>query len=584
MKNYPYITNPFKAYVEETFGYQTPDLTNYLVKQTKHNKGLLKDYKYNPLNIFYENDSYSHVYESLEKNDNYKEGREEILHNIYDNEPLIRLKEIYINNFKGIKHGHIKLNNTDSPEASLLALYGPNGSGKSAIIEALNLFKKLVNGESVSFTDNNEIRHLLYLHRYYENTRKTSRFYVPSKNERLLAKKQLNNELVDNFELALSFTLVYPNGSLEELTYSCSFDYRIKEDEFGCPIDICLFLVGESLELSQDHEPNSKRYISWNNSQLESSDSIAKDYWIKCLDDILKNNNHKNKYDHKKSLLFGNRKRQSLYEEIPIFVDPFEESEVYCRSIMYWLSFLKTNFIVFQEPEKQSICIRNVNYSPDSFPQELLVESTDTFVTDSPYNTLKNDVDRLNNILPKILKDTTVVLNDDETITKVIENKHSRKESKYRSIRIEILHGKDKIPLEQESAGNLRIISFLNNYVRALSNPSYTFIIDEIDAGIYEFLLGELLEFFADYGKGQLIFTSHNLRPLEVLNSKCIYFTSTNPYRRFVQINPRHSYDNVRDSYLEQIFNPHKHGPFFYSGIKRADLLEIMPLLKESYE
>lgn len=30
-------------------------------------------------------------------------------------------------------------------------------------------------------------------------------------------------------------------------------------------------------------------------------------------------------------------------------------------------------------------------------------------------------------------------------------------------------------------------------------------------------------------GKGQLLFTSHNMRPLEVLDNTNIYFTTTNP-------------------------------------------------------
>ena len=40
-------------------------------------------------------------------------------------------------------------------------------------------------------------------------------------------------------------------------------------------------------------------------------------------------------------------------------------------------------------------------------------------------------------------------------------------------------------------------------------------MIDELDSGIYEYLLGECLEVMQDKAKGQLIFTSHNLRPLE---------------------------------------------------------------------
>ena len=48
-------------------------------------------------------------------------------------------------------------------------------------------------------------------------------------------------------------------------------------------------------------------------------------------------------------------------------------------------------------------------------------------------------------------------------------------------------------------------------------------MIDELDSGIYEYLLGECLEVMQDKAKGQLIFTSHNLRPY-VQNHKQKYF------------------------------------------------------------
>lgn len=44
--------------------------------------------------------------------------------------------------------------------------------------------------------------------------------------------------------------------------------------------------------------------------------------------------------------------------------------------------------------------------------------------------------------------------------------------------------------------------------------------IDELDAGIFEYMLGELLDIFGKSAKGQLIFTSHNLRALEMLGGQ----------------------------------------------------------------
>ena len=53
-------------------------------------------------------------------------------------------------------------------------------------------------------------------------------------------------------------------------------------------------------------------------------------------------------------------------------------------------------------------------------------------------------------------------------------------------------------------------------------------MVDELDSGIYEYLLGECLEVMQDKAKGQLIFTSHNLRPLEILENDSLLYTTVN--------------------------------------------------------
>ena len=114
------------------------------------------------------------------------------------------------------------------------------------------------------------------------------------------------------------------------------------------------------------------------------------------------------------------------------------------------------------------------------------------------------------------------------------------------------LRGENKIPISCESDGVRRIISIANILIAAYNDKSVTFVIDELDSGIYEYLLGELLKILADSGRGQLIFTSHNLRPLEVLPSKYICFTTTNPEKRFVKLKTSGN-NNLRDCYYKNI-------------------------------
>jgi AAA15 family ATPase/GTPase len=89
--------------------------------------------------------------------------------------------------------------------------------------------------------------------------------------------------------------------------------------------------------------------------------------------------------------------------------------------------------------------------------------------------------------------------------------------------------------------------------IAVYNRPSITVAIDELDAGIFEYLLGELLRIISDKGKGQLIFTSHNLRPLETLDKGFIAFTTTNPSNRYIRLTNIKDNNNLRDFYFRDI-------------------------------
>ena len=94
-----------------------------------------------------------------------------------------------------------------------------------------------------------------------------------------------------------------------------------------------------------------------------------------------------------------------------------------------------------------------------------------------------------------------------------------------RSVMLMAKRGDTELPLRAESDGIRKIITELSLIIAAYNQPSVTVAIDEFDAGIFEYLLGEILQIIEESGKGQFIFTSHNLRPLEVIDKKFLYFT-----------------------------------------------------------
>ena len=110
------------------------------------------------------------------------------------------------------------------------------------------------------------------------------------------------------------------------------------------------------------------------------------------------------------------------------------------------------------------------------------------------------------------------------------------------------------IPIRMESEGIIKIISILNALIQAFGNPSICLAIDELDAGIFEYMLGELLDIFNQSAKGQFdLYPSHNLRALEMLDKDSIMFSTANPDRRYIRMKNKKATNNLRNMYLRGI-------------------------------
>lgn len=121
--------------------------------------------------------------------------------------------------------------------------------------------------------------------------------------------------------------------------------------------------------------------------------------------------------------------------------------------------------------------------------------------------------------------------------------------------RVEIVatRGSVTVPLRAESEGIKKLVAILVLLVDVYAKPGCCVAIDELDSGVFEFLLGEILQVLQDHGRGQLIFTAHNLRPLETLDKTSLVFTTTNPSNRYVTFKGVKAASNLRSQYLRAI-------------------------------
>lgn len=113
--------------------------------------------------------------------------------------------------------------------------------------------------------------------------------------------------------------------------------------------------------------------------------------------------------------------------------------------------------------------------------------------------------------------------------TKLILEKRSEKieeNSKKIAVSLYVEREGSKINIENESTGTIKLISLLSALIYYVQDEEAIVLIDELDVHIFEYLLAILLEKLAKYAKGQLIFTAHNLLPMEKLNRKSIIIST----------------------------------------------------------
>ncbi len=169
----------------------------------------------------------------------------------------------------------------------------------------------------------------------------------------------------------------------------------------------------------------------------------------------------------------------------------------------------------------------------------------ETQIETSIYVDVASSIDKLSQVVSTIIPGLTLQIVD-KGLT-LIENQEKQ--------RIEILATRNgsSIPLRLESDGIRRLISILSPLIGIYNDSSMVLAVDEIDSGLFEYLLGTLLQIMSKDGKGQLLFTSHNLRPLEVLPAKSLVFTTTDTHDRYASIAKRGN-SNLRDTYFKKLF------------------------------
>ena len=490
----------------------------------------------------------------------------------------LRLTDLEINGLKNVKDGKLNfVNKRKAFKASVLGLYGQNGTGKTALIDALHILKLLLSGKSIPDEYCNYIN-------------------VDSREANLFYRFRIYVSETENYDVDYEVCLTVDEEGEESFSASGvaeeAFPYL---SERGGNLWNSLGKKKRRLEiksekLSYAYTDGEKRIKKHTFLQSTRTELIAPKKYYALLFGRKKETAERLKLisliakQKSQSLFFSAAFLQLLFEqlnasktpnyELLFHIDILLKLAKYGRTELFVLGASSTGKINLGElpirynaSEKQEHGITGEYFlsldEATELPEELFPET-------------KRLIQNINGVLEQIIPSLTISVADLGTVM-LMENGEGKK-----GRRIQLMSNKNskEIPLRYESEGIKKIVSVLHLLIGMYNQSSITVAIDELDAGIFEYLLGEILHILSEKGKGQLIFTSHNLRPLETIDRGFIAFTTTNPENRYIRFTNIKTTNNLRDFYFRDIVLGEQNEPVY----EMTNNAEIALALREAGE
>lgn len=532
----------------------------------------------------------------------------------------IRIQSIEIKDFKSVDHGYIELfpigKKKTTGKSNILALYGQNGSGKTTVIQVLYLLKLIMMGEElpdeagrmikqgkesanirIVFEYNREgeeiIEYITYSFSlapsYYDDGETET---VQICNEVIsLCKRDAKGKLIEKtrklFDTNSNNKIL--NTSVIELDVRQVYDNTIRKERF-------------QIEKGGDQVFHGNR-----DDAVEYGASVLFYQGLDWIDDI--GYGHLGEEDEALAVvpnrysyinLLKSFAKQYLFVAGANLFNAFSDSSA---PLLLRRGFVETH--VGDEVSMNQVlyiarCLVPLNKVLSAIIPGLIIDIKTRINYQILEEQLGYHVENNNTLFEKLNENLDVLVrrimafDNIESLKNYDENNAfsdpfvriiDRRDDSNRFFNIEFYsrRGNTVTPLDDESEGIKHIIYDLDLFIAAYNDPGVTVAIDEFDAGVFEYLLGELLKTFEQHGKGQLIFTSHNLRPLEVLDRSFICFTTTNPENRYIRMKYINQTNNLRDVYYRQILVGEQNEDL-YDYVNSYELMEALDWAGEGNE
>lgn len=440
----------------------------------------------------------------------------------------VRITGITIQNFKNVVSGQLVLENLRKEySASVIGLYGQNGSGKTALIDAIEILQHVLRGVPVpnSFADyinsDSDVATLQF----------EFRVNMPSGPQTVLYQCSLARD-VDN------------NNQNIEIVAETEKKVRLFNEIFKCPIysdkKVRLGRLMDTTD-SDVFGPRPKRTLLTGSDKKTMTDLLVAKrmaentsrsfLFSRELLTVIRNHVHQEK------------DLQKNKEELNFYSSIIESLVEYGNHSLFVINTKNSGIISF---DTQPLAFKYEEEHEGAAGTMILPLNSDIVLEQREKVLMGKIIGSMNIVLPQLVPGLTIGVKS--LGAQIMENGRVGDRIQLMSHR----NGKE-IALKYESEGIKKIISILQLLIVVYNDSSITVAVDELDAGVFEYLLGEILRIISEKGKGQLIFTSHNLRPLETLDRGFVAFTTTNPEHRYTRLTNVKNTNNLRDFYYRDI-------------------------------
>lgn len=435
----------------------------------------------------------------------------------------VRIMRSEIHNIKNVVYGEVPYmnygcinRNALCENNDIVGVYGQNGSGKTALVESLDILRQILRGNPINYDT-------------YAG--------ILSRNG--------SSSIVTEFFVWIGE---------EKFKVSYKADLRVNEKEKTIEIyseELRYWNRGASWKTERDIAFTNPYY--GNSDVLETENISVKSEHLSSLKAIPFLSNMQNLAlicaQKNISVLF-NRLVKANIEKLADSVEVCNFRHVICGILQFaYVDFSVIKVNQLGTINNNQIIPINVHKETETEIMQAIMPLAIAGVTEIPedeYAQVKGAVEAINIAIKSVIPNLQIRLKEKMELDHPDGTK---------SIQVEVYSVREEkeFLLRYESEGIKRIISILNYLISVYNNEGVCLVVDELDSGIFEYLLGELLGMMHKEMKGQLIFTSHNLRVLEKLDAKNIICSTVNPENRYIRLKGIEKNHNKRDFYIRAI-------------------------------